>query len=1173
MIRKIMIFAVLNISFSCLGSLADTETSLKNEFLLGGFENEEEIQKMWQDRPIKWLVLENMKPELSVFHATERRYSLKVTFPGSETDSWPGISRCLAEKDRNWSKFVALKLDVYNPEDEEIILSTRIDAPSLEDPKKMATFWGGQRLAPKEMTHVVMLISDIGQKIDISKIDYLMFFLSKPKSEHTLFIDNIRLEGKTNEASEKKDVELFDVFTQTVREKGKVPITRLSSAPRIDGVIDDPCWTNATKVTCFLDTYGGKNPVSEQTIAYLGYDEENLYFSFVCKESQMDKLAAKITQRDGPVWNDDCIEIFLTPGLITGRYYHFTVNSLGAQCDERWDQGIMFREWGTAWQARASKGKDAWSVEVAIPFYILDFIPDADYNWKINLCRGETPKGQFSALFPTLGGFHAPDKFGKLDEFNVDCKKYYYRITDLSLGKKKFGENKLAFNIENETGSDKEILLQLSLADPSGATASSRKQLSLKKGTNPVSLSYQLKAKGAYALSFLLSDAEGKNTFYASPSYAIVPPPPILFTLSVPSYGNTIFATQEIPDVKGRVNLNIEQSLKTGTIWALLLDKENNSLAENVMPLKAGVDEVEISFPVESLPIGEYSIKICLLDEHNRQITSVTSPLRKAGAHLDEVRVDEDNNLIVNGKPFFPIGIWSNGEEECLAEISKAGFNTGYSMMGWFPAESYRKGFELARKYGLWIAADVRLHRGPAFGMDKPSGMDKAREYIRVVKDFPNLLCYYIDDEANIESKEPPEGMAKIHQIVKEEDPYHPTYFNGFETSWIGNYQKACDINGFDYYPLYTRGGECTAPLSRYAYLVKDAINQVNNSQPIWVVTAAHEGGRINDPWHRRDRIPNYRENRCVAYISIINGAKGIWWWTYEWTFNKIVEHPEWYGIKAVTRELSILAPVFLSKSSSREARTMPADKDLFFLLKEYQDEFYLLSANSSREDREATFSLPWLTGKELRVLGEGREVPLANGTFKDSFAKYGVHIYTTSKTFSEIASPIQMEAGEKRLLKEEADRNQSNIFTRCFFEEKGISYKESSRLVMNTDWFNPSWATDGLKHTYWIDGTPDEFPDWLEVDLESPRKIGKIVIYTPNQGPTPVGLNSYELQYWKDGNWVAIARVEGNCESRIVHTFQPLEISRLRVFCTKSNGKFVWCKGRHSIIQEIEAY
>jgi len=1133
--------------------------------MLGDFEKEDEIEKIWKERPVKWWLDDRCKPEISCLHVTKGRHSLKVFFSGSEEDTWPGLRIYFTETNRDWSKYEFLKMDVYNPEDKPIRLSLRIDGPSLENPEKMARVWLNFILKPNTMNNLEIPVSSLADRIDVSKVDFLMIYLDKPRVGHTLFFDNIRLEKK-------EEVNIRD----EVKIPSDIAISRVTSPPRIDGILDDECWKQATKVTMFLDTYSGK-PVSEQTIAYLGYDDENFYFAFVCQESQMNKLVANIKDRDGRVWEDDCIEIFIDPGLFPGRYYHFVVNSIGTQYDARIDNGIFFINWGTDWEARATLDKNAWYVEVRIPFYIFDFTAKTDFHWKINLCREEKAKGELSAIFPTFGGFHTPERFGILTGLKTDFKKYFYRIEEISFGEK-IGSNNLSFVVNNETGAAHKLMVKLSLTTPSGKFISSQKSIYVKEGKNSVSLNYSLQEQGNHHLVFYLVD-ENKKVVYASPSYTIVVPPPLSFHFTIPSYGNAIFATQSIQTIEGKVYLNIEESLKNGSVLTILTNKDKKVLQKVKRYLKKGVDELEIKLSASSLSVGDYQIKVSLLNKEEEEVASIIVPLRKLAPSFNEVRIDENNNLVVNGKPFFPIGIfYPDDTDECYEELKEAGFNTVYITMLWNPMDYYKPVFERAARYGIWITADTRfLQKGLSqFRIDgKRLNEQVIREWVRAGKDFPNFLVWFIEDEPNIQYKEPPEELVRLHQIIKEEDPYHPTYINLYLPRYMANYVKACDITGFDWYPIYRRDlhGESTTPLSYYLSYTKEAISQVNNSKPIWVIASAIEIGRERDPWHRRDRLPNYRENRLVAYLSIIAGAKGFWWWCYQWPLSKISEHPEWYGIKSVAKELSLLSPIFLSPSSNKKVIFFPEDKDIHFLLKEYQNDFYLIIANSGKEKKEITFTLPWLTSKKINVVGEAREISFVNGVFKDIFEKYDVHIYTTTDLYPKIKLVSQVEAEEERLRKEENERNQRNIFTSFFFKESGISYRVSSQwsgnYYANKGFFNPSWATDGLKHTFWSDGTPNEYPDWWEVELDAPQEISKIVVYS--------NLNTYELQHWDEGKWVTLDRIENNTNSKVVHTFNPpVKITRLRIFITKANGPLFdkWNrKIQYSRIYEVEAY
>ena len=124
---------------------------------------------------------------------------------------------------------------------------------------------------------------------------------------------------------------------------------------------------------------GEERMASEQTAVRLLYDEENLYLGFECLESQMAGLREKVTARDGPVHDDDCIEIFLAPEKSAvlraypgfGAYFHLIVNSLGTHCD-----GVGYHAvWNAQWEAKTAKSESEWSVEVKIPFTEVGTIP------------------------------------------------------------------------------------------------------------------------------------------------------------------------------------------------------------------------------------------------------------------------------------------------------------------------------------------------------------------------------------------------------------------------------------------------------------------------------------------------------------------------------------------------------------------------------------------------------------------------------------------------------------------------------------------------------------------------------------------------------------------------------------------------------------------------------
>ncbi len=198
-------------------------------------------------------------------------------------------------------------------------------------------------------------------------------------------------------------------------------VRRTAKAPAIDGQIEPDIWGDKPTLTNFSDDETAK-PVAKnvQTLVWLLYDNEKLYIAAKMLEPQMNELSATITERDGTVWLDDDIELFIDPAnkKDPAEYLHIAINPLGTVSDER---GAPDVSGDTAWDCKnctvkAAKGKDFWVVEMAIPFKSLGVTkPVAGTHWGINFARdrkaGNAEKGSWANIGPQ---WHQPDQFGHI---------------------------------------------------------------------------------------------------------------------------------------------------------------------------------------------------------------------------------------------------------------------------------------------------------------------------------------------------------------------------------------------------------------------------------------------------------------------------------------------------------------------------------------------------------------------------------------------------------------------------------------------------------------------------------------------------------------------------------------------------------------------------------------
>lgn len=138
--------------------------------------------------------------------------------------------------------------------------------------------------------------------------------------------------------------------------------------PVIDGVLDDPIWQETIQVTgfkTFAPDFG--LPMEQKTIAYVTYDEENLYFAFQCFDNEPNRIKTSVAQRDKIV-ADDWVCINLDSFNDQQGLYAFYVNPSGIQMDSRFAGGQEDHDADFVWYSKGLIHDEGYSIEVQIPF-------------------------------------------------------------------------------------------------------------------------------------------------------------------------------------------------------------------------------------------------------------------------------------------------------------------------------------------------------------------------------------------------------------------------------------------------------------------------------------------------------------------------------------------------------------------------------------------------------------------------------------------------------------------------------------------------------------------------------------------------------------------------------------------------------------------------------------
>ena len=205
----------------------------------------------------------------------------------------------------------------------------------------------------------------------------------------------------------------------------------------VDGRLNEPDWIRGRSVGDFVFPWWDESKgEKDQTVAKILWDDLNLYVGFLCYDPY---IWAEITETDGPVYPDDCVEIFLSPDREdVERTYSIEINAIGTildsfrqpnpdgsiAVDRSWDaQGMK-----VAYSHRGTLNNDSdqdtlWIMEVVMPLsnfgLVAKNIPPKDKDvWRLNLnrCGGKTKMqySQWSSTGTPEPNFHVPSRFGQV---------------------------------------------------------------------------------------------------------------------------------------------------------------------------------------------------------------------------------------------------------------------------------------------------------------------------------------------------------------------------------------------------------------------------------------------------------------------------------------------------------------------------------------------------------------------------------------------------------------------------------------------------------------------------------------------------------------------------------------------------------------------------------------
>ena len=182
---------------------------------------------------------------------------------------------------------------------------------------------------------------------------------------------------------------------------------------KIDGVLDEFDWKNADIVSGFRTISLSGEKAKYPTVVRIVHEPEAIYFGIEAMDPQPDKMYAEIKEKDGPVWNDSTVEIFLTFPDLGASYYQIIFNSLGTVFDQFVQPGNRGNpKWDSQVEVKTKVLKDRWVLEARIPTGPIGEKCFDGQFWKVNVLRSRKAPGDGKESSTwSMGMPHDVDKF------------------------------------------------------------------------------------------------------------------------------------------------------------------------------------------------------------------------------------------------------------------------------------------------------------------------------------------------------------------------------------------------------------------------------------------------------------------------------------------------------------------------------------------------------------------------------------------------------------------------------------------------------------------------------------------------------------------------------------------------------------------------------------------
>ncbi|MBE6403194.1 MAG: hypothetical protein E7039_05675 [Lentisphaerae bacterium] len=817
----------------------------------------------------------------------------------------------------------------------------------------------------------------------------------------------------------------------------RIEAVKLNGSIKLDGAVTEKAWDAVKWNGNFTNPIDGKKAYQPTKFKVLA-GKEGLYFAIDAVDND---IFTATHEHDFALWNNDCIEIFITPVAEPSsdrnirEHKQFVFNVSNCRYEQASRGGIADTKWDLPWQAAVKPNSQGYTAEVYIPYYVMN--PAANSKtWRFNVAREDVNKKSkrhdLSVWSPTKQ-FAEHDNFGYLcnipADFSIYQAAYQGAVLLLKSAEGKAG-SVVSGVLTGKPGKRYSVKAAVLASNKKIAAFNAVEKVLPQSGEMKLNIPLNLAESGNYILQTIVADDLGRIVSFDEKS-VVFSAATLALDIIQPCYRNNIYLALPDPALELNIrSLAAVKDLKNAKL-AVTVSKQGKIIAQKSIASPKAVEKV--LFNAAKWQPGAYRVECVLADagNSNGRMSADFNVIAPGKGNI--ITLDRERYVLVNGKRFFVRG-FIGGPGDLKAQ-QKAGCNiVQFYMLHFEDIDKIIARLDQLQKLGMMGAFVPRfkmrssffgfLENGKEVKTLSPASYKKITQLVNAVKNHPAFFGWYLYDEPR--GAEMAAELKRQYEFLRKIDPDHPVL--GLDNSATGcvNKKGHCDIHILDMYPSPDKQNNFGHELATTASAV-NVIVRGTGREGVWYCPQAFDRDcYAKGPNNHRSMT--FVETRCTVWGAVAAGATGIFPFkvgTPEVKYfqrhpnSGIYASPEMHlgWLKVIMPELNNLAPVLTSDTIKIAAE--PANPAVLRITaRKYKDKNFVFAVNMNKTDLKVNITWPDKQIKSVKVLGEKRRVNLTGGKVTEIFKPYEVHIYTDDMCYPEGVNIPAVKAEIKAALK-----------------------------------------------------------------------------------------------------------------------------------------------------------